>query len=240
MRIIASAHTALCIIAITLITVLVGCTSGGQSFEKNGFCNQKYSPLTLEADANYDKTTLKPGEPFLPSTEAQEYAYAGMDFFYFDKANNIKLHLQEVVQDGVANQPSESKLSINCAGGKGIGFGMEPATYTLTFVSDLKTSTDGILLIKTRTVYFDLRPRETGMAWLIKSVTAEDESFKVGAPQDFFADFQEAAQYFLKPKALPQEYFLLSHLKNAIRDQKSGRDGELIVRTRVHMKVTKN
>lgn len=212
---------------------MVSCSSGsGLNYEKNGVCKSDYSALDLGSEDSYSsKVSLKAGEPFLP--EVNEYAYAGVDFYFFDQARKIKIHLQEV-QD---SKTGEFKTGIVCVSRESVGFYKEPISYSLTFVSDIKTSPTEALQIKTRTFQFDLRPRENKNPWLITSVTSDRDEFFIGAPQEFFSNFQSVEQYFLKPKTEESTYQLLSHLKNTPDDQRPTPDSNLIVRARVKMKT---
>lgn len=235
-------HAARFIIIVSATTLaLFGCSSGGgNGLDKNDLCQKDYSPLDLADDKAYSsKVSLKPGEPFLP--EVNEYSYSSFSFYYYDKTRDIKIHLQNVYN----SKTGESETSVACAGGNGLNYKKTPTSYAFTFVSDIKTAADGSLLIKTRTFQFDLRSRPSGQAPLSTSMTVNNDSFVIGAPQEFFSDFQKVTQYFLKPVSSAQEYLLLSHLESGARRQDSDEvgtsntDEQIMIRALVKMTTAK-
>ena len=207
---------------------LLGCTSGGYGISnKNAYCTHNYNPLKIEGDNAYKgKLQVKPGEPFSPQTGT--YAYKKSEVYYYDATNDIKIHVMESV-DGSGSK----NKSIVCAGGKGISPEMQSVNFSIPVVSDIKVIDAGHIKIKTRLYHIDA-PSRKNQGWLEYDITEQEIDYVDGSPQNIYNDYPAIDQfYFLTLKSSPTAYQLIAHLNDTMKDQKSGKDVNISIRSSV-------
>ncbi|MCB0350438.1 MAG: hypothetical protein KDD38_04590 [Bdellovibrionales bacterium] len=217
------------IICGSLLTIAAGCSNGGPSISKNAICPGKYDPLAVDDNKKYgEKLSVKPGEPFSPP--ASEYNYKGSEIYYYDTDKDIKVHLSQTTLPN-----GEEKTSIVCVGGTGITRSMEPLTFSVTLVSDILANENSQMKVKHRIFSFDYRNRLQG-APLQYSVENVDADFVDGTPQNSYqGEYNEIQQTFATVTGAKPTYQLVAHLAKTVRDDKSNKDSNVIVRTLVSL-----
>lgn len=220
---------------------LMSCSSSGSSVPKNAICAKKYEPLELGKEDTYSsKMPLKKGEAFKPNPDLTpvEFAYSGVDFYFYDTEKNFKIHLRQS-KDEKTN--TFGKAEIVCVGGSAMKQDMAELNYEFTFVSDFKSDgTDGAdnIEIKTKTIWFKIGAKSNGKPWLETGIKNESPRYERGRPQEFYDGdgFDNSEQYFLALKSQPDNFQLLNRLESSLREVNSTPVKKLIVRSLVNLK----
>lgn len=209
---------------------IIACSSGGRGYSKVPYCARDVDQLALAADENYNrKTQLKPNEPIVPALT--DFAYVSAQAYYYDTVNDIKILLNSTREESGA-----FKTVVGCVGGRGFTPEMNSVQAEIPVISDLLVNGQ-TTEIRTRIFKIDLQRRAPGEPWLQFSSDVLQPEFTPGDVLNFYPDFQEVAQYFTQLKKEPQTHQLVSHMKAIDGDDKSGRDGSLIVRTLVNYRA---
>ncbi|MEQ1664639.1 MAG: hypothetical protein ABL927_04610 [Bdellovibrionales bacterium] len=218
----------LLICAIYCLSLLsTSCSSQGNPISMIPLCPISYKPLDISKSKLYsDKIEVKPG--FNPP--ANDYAYSGSELFYYDKTQDIKIHLIDTL-----TSEGKNKVSVLCVGGTGLKKGMNPLSFDLQFVSDLLIEANGKSQIRNRAYHIDIRER-VGEAPLLISADREDIVYVNGSPVDTFLNYDSSTQFFLQNARAPKKFDLHAELTSTLRDSKSNKVADLEIRTIVHMR----
>jgi hypothetical protein len=210
-------------------TFLIACSNGGRSYLKVPFCPIGVEQLSLETDDKYSrKVELKPNEPITPNST--DFAFTSAQAYYYDTVNDIKILL-----NNTRDANGAFKTTVGCVGGTGLNPSLKAHVVDIPVISDILVK-DGVTEIRSRVFKIDLQYREVGQPWLQFSSDVQAPEFVPGDLLNFYPDYQEVTQYFTQLKNDPTTHQLLSHLKASGSEAKSGRDGEIIVRTLVNYK----
>jgi hypothetical protein len=217
------------LITILSATAFVACSNGGRSYSKVPYCPVGVEQLALAGDENYNrKVQLKPNEPI--ATEQTDFAFGSAQAYYYDTVNDIQILL-----NSTRDASGAIKTSVGCVGGSGFNPSLKAHVLDIPVISDLLVNNNSTE-IRTRVFKIDLQYREPGEPWLKFSSDVLATEFVPGDVLNFYPDYQEVSQYFTQLKNDPTTHQLVSHMKTVGRDDKSGRDGEVIVRTLVNYK----
>jgi len=206
----------------------VSCSNGGRNLAKVEYCSAKDRYLQLSANTKYNsKVLLKPNEPF--AADASDFAYVDSSIYYYDTVRDIKILLVNKRK----NDGSYS-TSVGCTGGTGINPKMSSVEFEAPIISDILVANQRNTLIKMRNFKIKIDPAVANKKWYASDFISHD--YIIAQVATFYSDYRDSTQYFTYPKIKKNTVRrqLISHLNLPTFDEKSNKDGTIIIRVLVN------
>jgi hypothetical protein len=163
------------------------CGQSRSALKKADYCPTKYKAIALSSKNFKETKVIKKGEE--PALAPGKYEYVSSEFYYFDKARDIRIHFTH----SRSSAGQESK-DVKCIGGKGIKTGMQPLEFQLPFISSIISKTNGKGMISEGLATLSIKPN-SNLPWLSYEVKDKSDEKKEGSMKDRYPEY-ESEQIF--------------------------------------------